>query len=188
MNKKIYILITMLIFTIMSFSAELFISPSYSLTHQATSQAINELTQGNYEYDYLGGRVSYLIDTEDTGEIKYGPYIGIFYIEKLKNSPLNAYNDDIKSTGLSLGLNVKYNSPLFKDLNFSVNAYGGVNSPDYLKTFSTEILVQAGLSYSNIYLLAGYETRYYKLVNHDEDDTYLKVNHFPFSMGVALQF
>lgn len=187
MNKKLMLFFVLITITVLSFSSKFFISPSYSLTHQATSQEISELTQGNFNYDYLGGRFSYLIDTEDSGEIKYGPYVGLFYIEKLKQSDLAFYNNDLQSLGLSLGLNVKYSSPVFKELNFTVNAYGGVNSPDYLKTFSTEILVQAGLSYSNIYILAGYETRYYKLVSAG-DEKYLKVNHFPFSMGVAFQF
>lgn len=185
--KNILIFLATATISLLSFSSEIFISPSYSLTHQATSQVVNELTSGEYPFDYLGGRISYLIDTEDTGEIKYGPYAGLFYIQGFENTYLSAYNEDLKSIGISLGLNVKYTTPLFKEVFFVVNAYGGVNSPDYLKTFSTEILVQGGLSYSNIYVLAGYETRYYKLTSEIEDK-YIKVNHFPFSMGVAFQF
>lgn len=187
MEKSIILFIIITVISLVGFSSEIFISPSYSLTHQATSQVIESISDGNFDYDYLGGRISYLIDTEDTGEIKYGPYVGIFYIEKLKESNLSVYNNDLKSIGVSLGLNVKYTTPLFKDLYLTVNAYGGVNSPDYLKSFSTEILVQGGLSYSNIYILAGYETRYYKLVT-EENDVYIKSNLFPFSMGVAFQF
>ena len=187
MQKNILLFLTITIISLVSFSSEIFISPSYSLTQQATSQVVTELTSGNYPFDYLGGRISYLIDTEDTGEIKYGPYVGLSYIQGFENTYLAAYNEDLKSIGLSLGLNVKYTTPIFKEIYFVVNAYGGVNSPDYLKSFSTEILVQAGLSYSNIYVLAGYETRYYKLTDEAED-SYVKVNQFPISMGAAFQF
>jgi hypothetical protein len=186
-KKSIILFISITVISLFSFSSEIFISPSYSLTQQATSQVVNELSSGEYPFDYLGGRISYLIDTEDTGEIKYGPYVGVFYIQEFENTYLSIYNQDLKSIGISLGLNVKYTTPLFKEIFFVVNAYGGVNSPDYLKTFSTEILVQGGFSYSNIYIIAGYETRYYRLTSEIEDK-YIKVNHFPISMGVSFQF
>jgi hypothetical protein len=186
MMKKIIVFTILSLLALVTFSNEIFFNADYSLTHQATSSSNQELYQGRYNFDYMGGRVSYLFSTDDTNEIKYGPYLGLFYNYKIADgSPLSIVNENIEMIGLELGLNVKYSATLFKDINFSIIAYGGVNSIDYLKTFSTEILVGAGLNYKNFYISSGYETRYYK---NGKDNSYTVVNYFPIQIGVTYTF
>lgn len=164
-NKFFLIFSFFLIITSTIYSFELLVNPSYSLTLNSTS---------TNNYDYVGGRISFLIPTEDSGEISYGPYIGFYYNYKLIENGI--VSEDM---GVSLGLNMKYNTNIIGDLGFIVNAYGGVHTEDSFESFKTEILINGGISYNILILSVGYETRYY------ED---LTVNYIPISLGVSFKF
>lgn len=141
-------------------------------TNNAYSYTLNS---ENESYDYLGTRISILIPTSDSQEVSYGPYVGIFYNYKLVD-----YDFISDAMGISLGLNMKYNTPIIQELGFLVTAFGGVHSEDLFKTFNTEILVNIGVNYKNFYITVGYETRYYP--------TDIIVNYLPITIGVNYKF
>lgn len=193
MKKGILVLIFFSLLVI-GYSADIFVNLTYSLTHSAQSTKDNSLINFGDEVklDYFGARVSYLISTEDTDEISYGPYLGVFYNYQInENDIFELINENKKSFSIALGLNVRYKTNIFiDDLYFTVAGYGGVHSIDLLETFSTEILIKGGLNYNRFFITAGYETKYFKVVdkNNPNNNEYISVNYFPISLGVNFQF
>ncbi|BBE31856.1 hypothetical protein OSSY52_19970 [Tepiditoga spiralis] len=176
--KKIFLFI-IISFTIFNFS-KIFFNYSYEVTQSATSAITNFDT--NLKADYIGGRISYLVPTEDSNEIYFGPYFGFFY-NNFKDTMLNLYNPKIGTISYSLGLNVVYKGKIIENINYSIIAYGGVHSEDNLVSFSTEVLVGGGLNIGIFHLSSSYETRYYK-----SNDDYTIINYIPVFLGVELQF
>jgi len=166
-NKFFLALSIFFIITTVTYAFELSLSPSYSYTLNTSNQQ---------SLDYTGGRISFLIPTEDSEEISYGPYLGFFYNHQLLDSLQN-----VEDVGISLGLNMKYTTNIIGNLDFLVTAYGGVHTEDYFKNFKTEILINGGVSYNNLSLSVGYETRYY-------EEGSLTVNYLPISLGVSFKF
>jgi len=171
-NKLFLALSIFFIITSVAYSFELLLTPSYS--YMLSSTATQNTQQS---LDYTGGRFSFLVPTQDSEEISYGPYLGIFYNYKLLESE-NLQN--LENVGIALGLNMKYNTNIIGNLNFLVTAYGGVHTEDYFENFKTEILINGGINYNGLSLTVGYETRYY---GGD-----LTVNYLPISLGVSYKF
>lgn len=169
-NKLFLVLSIFFIITTVTYAFELLLTPSYSYTLDSTGT-----TDIQKSLDYTGGRISFLIPTEDSEEISYGPYLGFFYNYNLLESL-----ESVEDVGISLGLNMKYTTNIIGNLDFLVTAFGGVHTEDYFKTFKTEILINGGISYNNLSLSVGYETRYY------QGD--LTVNYLPISLGVSFKF
>lgn len=170
-NKFFLALTIFFIITSVTYAFELLLTPSYSYTLNSTGD-----TSIQQSLDYIGGRISFLIPTQDSEEISYGPYVGFFYNYELLDSLQN-----IEDVGISLGLNMKYTTNIIGNLNFLVSAYGGVHTEDYFQNFKTEILINGGISYNNLSLSVGYETRYY-------EEESLTVNYLPISLGVSFKF
>lgn len=147
------------------YAFEFSLTPSYSYT----------LSKDEEKVDYFGVRMSFLIPTQDNKMINYGPYFGLFYNYKLFDQ-----GRVHESTGISLGLHMKYCADIIQDLFFVISAYGGVHTEDLFKNFNTEIAVNGGLGFKNYYFTVGYETRYYP-------DSFT-VNYLPITLGVSFQF
>ncbi|HOO74219.1 MAG: hypothetical protein H7A31_01925 [Thermotogae bacterium] len=186
MNKKYGLFIFFLIIIISGYANIFYIDGSYSLTNSSTIDTTDNSFY-NEKYDYISLKGSYLFKTEDTDEIMYGPYFGINYIIQEPNTFIKIKNPDFSDFSFSFGLNIMYNTTVFKDIKFIILAYGGVHTEDFLKTYSTEILLKAGLSYRNVYLNTGFETRYYKYTENNVNH-YLTVNYIPVSLGVNFEF
>jgi hypothetical protein len=170
-KNKLFLAFSIFFFiTSITYAFELLLTPSYSYTLNSTGD-----TNTQQSLDYTGGRISFLIPTQDSEEISYGPYLGFFYNHQLLENLQN-----LEDVGISLGLNMKYTTNIIGNLNFLVTAFGGVHTEDYFKTFKTEILINGGVSYNNLSLSVGYETRYY------EEE--LTVNYLPISLGVSFKF
>ncbi len=186
--KKITLILSILTVFGTIFSFQIFIDTSYHLTTSIKSSEGSGINFGDDDnLDYMGGRISFLIPTEDTEDILYGPYIGLFYNHMIiGNEKFDDVNNNRKPYGISLGINARYKAKIINEINFAVLGYGGVNSLDLFGTFATEILIKVGLVYKNMYLTGGYETRYYKVLNNDNAN--VTVNYIPISVGVNFSF
>ncbi|HQP59316.1 MAG TPA: hypothetical protein PLI28_10110 [Petrotogaceae bacterium] len=188
MKKLIVMSLLSFIIFISAFSFDILVNTSYSFTLDATVQTSSGIPSAydrSQKLNYTGIRVSYLIPTEDSKEILYGPYIGFFY--NLFDKQTGSYpqlNADVKDISYSMGLNVVYTSKLFQSINFDVCAYGGVHTDDNFKTYSTEILMSGGFNWDFLFINAGYDIRYCYV---NKNNT-IAVNSIPITLGVSFKF
>ncbi|KUK82832.1 MAG: Uncharacterized protein XD96_0643, partial [Petrotoga mobilis] len=80
-NKLFLVLSIFFIITSVTYAFELLLTPSYSYTLNSTGD-----TSIQQSLDYTGGRISFLVPTQDSEEISYGPYLGFFYNYELLDS------------------------------------------------------------------------------------------------------
>ncbi|WP_129407886.1 hypothetical protein [Marinitoga lauensis] len=187
MKKRTAILIFFVLIISWGFSFNLLTLGTYGFTSSSTSLDISNWDDTFKKFDYYSFKIAIMYPAEDSPEMLFGPYFGYTIYDNLDKTQLKDLNSIIENTGYELGIVTLYNTDFLFNTKFNVMALGGIHTEDQFQSLSTSISINLGLSYKvstiDIFLLGGYESRYFTTENK-----MVTINYLPVSMGVEVLF